>query len=228
MFEMAKTLIVVYKDEMFVNQLRKLVETNDDASDGQPVGTRDDSINIVAWTEKVWLENKKAGNIKDKVLFLGDIKGTDKLIPVVDVMFDDCGVKYGWAGNQAVLYADTKTVSDRESYLTFIKKLSDLPVPEMIKRPKSAKIEEQSAEESLAEEPKMEINIDGEKEKVPALLLKVKDGILKSVDVVGKAGNKVVDKTGDLLGDKNAVKRQLMFYGIVKLYQNGLEEFMNV
>lgn len=70
MFGMPKTLIVVYKDEMLMNQLKKLVETNDD------------SINIVSWTEKVWLGNKKAGNIKDKVLFLGEIKGTDKLIPV--------------------------------------------------------------------------------------------------------------------------------------------------
>ncbi len=82
MFGMPKTLIVVYKDEMLMNQLKKLVETNDDSESGDIVGTTDDSINIVSWTEKVWLGNKKAGNIKDKVLFLGEIKGTDKLIPV--------------------------------------------------------------------------------------------------------------------------------------------------
>lgn len=82
MFGMPKTLIVVYKDEMLMNQLKKLVETNDDSESGDSVGTTDDSINIVSWTEKVWLGNKKAGNIKDKVLFLGEIKGTDKLIPV--------------------------------------------------------------------------------------------------------------------------------------------------
>ena len=82
MFGMPKTLIVVYKDEMLMNQLKKLVETNDDSESGDIVGTTDDSINIVSWTEKVWLGNKKAGNIKDKVLFLGEIEGTDKLIPV--------------------------------------------------------------------------------------------------------------------------------------------------
>ena len=81
MFGMAKTLIVVYKDEMVVNQLKKMVETHDDKEEGI-IGTRDDSVNVVAWTEKVWLNNKKAGNITDKVLFLGDISGTDKLIPV--------------------------------------------------------------------------------------------------------------------------------------------------
>ena len=82
MFGMPKTLIVVYKDEMLMNQLKKLAETNDDSESGDIVSTTDDSINIVSWTEKVWLGNKKAGNIKDKVLFLGEIKGTDKLIPV--------------------------------------------------------------------------------------------------------------------------------------------------
>ena len=94
MFETKKTLIVVYKDELLMNQLKKMVETHDDSDEGI-VGTRDDSINIVSWTEKVWMGNKKAGNIQGKILFLGDIKGTDKLIPVLDVKFDDCGVKYG-------------------------------------------------------------------------------------------------------------------------------------
>ena len=76
MFETKKTLIVVYKDELLMNQLKKMVETHDDNEQGV-VGTRDDSINIVSWTEKVWLENKKAGNIQGKILFLGEIKGTD-------------------------------------------------------------------------------------------------------------------------------------------------------
>ena len=30
MFDMSQTLIVVYKDEMLLNQLKKLVETKDD------------------------------------------------------------------------------------------------------------------------------------------------------------------------------------------------------
>ena len=59
MFETKKTLIVVYKDELLMNQLKKMIETHDDAEDGI-VGTADDSINVVSWTEKVWLGNKKA------------------------------------------------------------------------------------------------------------------------------------------------------------------------
>ena len=50
MFETKKTLIVVYKDELLMNQLKKLVESHDDNQ--EIVGTRDNSINIVSWTEK--------------------------------------------------------------------------------------------------------------------------------------------------------------------------------
>lgn len=171
------------------------------------------------------LGNKKAGNIKDKVLFLGDIKGTDALIPVVDVKFDDCGVKYGWAGNQAVLFVDPKVISVKEDYLAFMKKLAELPVPEMIKKPKNAKVEENSVAEV---EEHTEVVEDTEKRKTPAFLIKAKEGILKGVNAVGKAGTVVADKTGDLLRDKNTLKRQMLFYGVVNLYRNGLEEFMNV
>lgn len=108
-----------------------MVETHDDSE--RVVGIKDDSINVVSWTEKGWLENKKAGNIQGKILFLGDIKGTDKLIPVLDVKFNDCGVKYGWAGNQTVLFADTKSLTDRKSYDEFLSKLDKLPVPEFLK-----------------------------------------------------------------------------------------------
>ena len=53
------TLIVVYKDELLVNQLKKLVETKDDENEDTAVGTKDGSVNIVSWSEKVWLERKR-------------------------------------------------------------------------------------------------------------------------------------------------------------------------
>lgn len=231
MFGMPKTLIVVYKDEMLMNQLKKLVETNDDSESGDVVGTTDDSINIVSWTEKVWLGNKKAGNIKDKVLFLGDIKGTDKLIPVIDVVFDNCGVKFGWAGNQAILYSDIKALSDRTAYISFLEKLAELPVPEMIKKPQNLKIEEQQDEcKSDAIEAPVEIELieDKETKKRPAFLRKAKEAIATGAEVVGKAGSIVADKAGDIFRDRNAVRRQQLFYGVVNLYNDGLEKFMNM
>ena len=225
MFNITKTLIVVYKDEMLVNQFKKLVETKDDLDGNTTVGTKDGSINIVSWNEKVWLGNKKAGNIKDKVLFLGDIKGTDKLIPVIDVKFNEHGVKFGWAGNQAAIFTDVKALHDREAYLAFIEKLSDLPVPEMIKKPKNIKIDIPEAE--LENEESTEVDITEKKKKPQVLFAKAKEKIALGVDTVGKTGLKVAAKTEDLLRDKSAVTRQMLFYGVVKLYENGLEEFMN-
>ena len=224
MFEIAKTLIVVYKDEMLMNQLKKMVETNDDTDSEIVVGTKDHSINIVAWTEKVWLANKKAGHIKDKVLFLGDIKGTSDLIPVVDVKFDDCGVKYGWAGNQAVLFIDPKVISLKEDYMKFINKLKELPIPDMIKQPNNVKIAKSDTVEVKEQKDVVEYT---EKRKTPSVLIKAQKGILKGADAVGRVRNIVTNKTEDLLRDKKTVRRQMFFYGVVNLYRNGLEEFMN-
>lgn len=225
MFNITKTLIVVYKDEMLVNQFKKLVETKDDVDGNITVGTKDGSINIVSWNEKVWLGNKKAGNIKDKVLFLGDIKGTDKLIPVIDVKFNEYGVKFGWAGNQAAIFTDVKALHNRGDYMEFINKLSELPVPEMIKKPKNLKID--ISENNPESEESTEVaNMEKEK-KTQLFFNKAKEKLAMGADVVGKAGIKVVAKTEDLLRDKNAVTKQMLFYGVVKLYENGLEEFMN-
>lgn len=225
MFNITKTLIVVYKDEMLVNQFKKLVETKDDIDGNTTVGTKDGSINIVSWSEKVWLGNKKAGNIKDKVLFLGDIKGTDKLIPVIDVKFNEHGVKFGWAGNQAAIFTEVKALHDREDYLSFIEELSDLPVPEMIKKPKNIKIEISEADSENEELPEMDITEN--KKKPQVIFNKAKEKIAFGVGVVGKTGLKVAAKTEDLLRDKSVVTRQMLFYGVVKLYENGLEDFMN-
>ena len=130
---MSKTLIVVYKDELYANQIKKLIETKDDCEDGQAVGTKDDSVKVVAWNEKTWLANKKAGNIDSKLLFIGDVKGVDKLIPVVDVVFDKYGVKYGWAGKQAVIFIEPSYLSNYDKYSEFLDEIKELPMPDSIK-----------------------------------------------------------------------------------------------
>ena len=193
------TLIVVYKDELLVNQIKKLVETKDDTDSDTAVGTKDGSVSIVSQTEKVWLEQKKAGNINNKVLFLGDIKGTDKLTPVLDVKFDEFGVKYGWAGTQAVLFVDPQVIAKKEDYDAFLQKLNSLPVPEKLK----AKVEDTPT---------------------PA---KVGVGIAAFFGVIaaGIAGAAMFAK--DVFTNKKAVKQQMLFYGIMNLYANHLEEFMN-
>lgn len=223
MLETKKTLIVVYKDELLMNQLKKMIETHDDA-ENEVIGTRDNSINVVSWTEKVWLGNKKAGNIQGKILFLGDIKGTDKLIPVIDVKFDDCGVKYGWAGNQAVLYVEPEALTSREGYDEFLKKLSDLPVPNFLKTMKQD-IVENAGEEPVVEIAKQE-ETDGEKE-APAFLNVAKKILDSGADAFEKVSEQVAVKSEEIFRNKSLMKRQMLFYGAIHLYRDELESFMN-
>ena len=238
MFETKKTLIVVYKDELLMNQLKKMVETHDDGENGV-VGTRDDSINIVSWTEKVWLGNKKAGNIQGKILFLGEIKGTDKLIPVIDVKFDECGVRFGWAGNQAVVYADPKVLTTREDYDAFLEKLSTLPVPSFLKATKESIAAtgtdqetevafEQPAEDVLENADSDPVEVDEKKHKKVDILKGVKKAFSTGADAIGKVGTQVASKSEEVFRNKSLMKRQMLFYGVVSLYNDGLENFMNM
>lgn len=235
MFETKKTLIVVYKDELLMNQLKKMVETHDDGEQGV-VGTRDDSINIVSWTEKVWLGNKKAGNIQGKILFLGEIKGTDKLIPVIDVKFDECGVKFGWAGNQAVIYADPKILTTREDYDDFLDKLSALPVPEFLKAEKENIVAtgtehegDTSADETLVDTAGDENSNAAEPERKKHDFFRVaKKAFSSGADAISKMGIQVASKSEEVFRNKSLMKRQMLFYGVVSLYNDGLEKFMNM
>lgn len=223
MFETKKTLIAVYKDELLVNQLKKLIETDDD-TDGRTVGTKDDSISVVSWTEKVWLANKDAGNIQGKILFLGDIKGTDELIPVIDTKFDDCGVKFGWAGNQAILYVEPEALTNREEYDEFLAKLSDLPVPSFLKAEKddsvstgAADLDDQNVEESEFTEI----------EKTAPAFVDVARILFESgAETIEKVGKMVAAISEEIFRDKSLMKRQMMFYGVVHLYTDGLDRFM--
>ena len=222
MFNTAKTLIVVYKDEMILNQLKKLVESKDDTEE-QVVGVRDNSINIVAWTEKVWLANKKPGNIQGKILFLGDIKGTDKLLPVIDVEFNKYGIKYGWAGNQGILNVNTKALTERDTYLSFISELSQLPIPESYKVAKNVNISDKNEETTVAETTDELENSNSKFNFLKEAMLK----ITKGATSIEKNGKMLAMKTEDFLRDKSYVSTQMMFYGVIHLYNNGLEKFMN-
>ena len=223
MFYEPKTLIVVYKDEMLANQIKKLIETRDDA-EGSVTGTRDDSINVVTWTEKVWLANKKAGNITSKVLFLGDIKGVDALIPVLDVKFEKHGVRYGWAGNQAVIYVTPDEIKSIESYYAFHTELESLPAPQAVKdsiKPQMVPTQNEEAEEDVeqvAEEEK------GFIAKGKGLFKKMGDSI---GGVVTDLSTKALVFSEENFRNKKAMERQMLFFGVIHLYNEGLEMFVN-
>ncbi len=231
MFYEPKTLIIVYKDEMLANQMKKLIETKDDSAE-EAVGTTDGSINVVAWTEKVWLANKKAGNINSKVLFLGKIKGVDKLIPVIDVKFDKHGIKYGWAGNQAVVYALPGEIKSIENYYEFYQELETLPVPKAVKELVKPNITPEQLEETTtdvpAEEAPVQAEENGEKK---SFLDKAKGFAKKAGSTIGEAfvdiSGKVAVFSEENFKNKKLMEQQMLFFGAISLYNDELESFMN-
>lgn len=213
----AKTLIVVYKDELLANQIKKLVETKDDTVDGNAIGTTDNTVKIISWNEKVWISQKKAGVIDEKVLFIGDIKGVDKLIPVLDIKFDKYGVKYGWAGKQAAIFIDDKVLNDGDLYAEFLEEIAKMPLPEVIKQG-NAPLDTTKIDDGFE---KIKIKND----KIPD---KFKSVFNRGVESVSSASNKVAVSAHNTLKDKPTVRKQMLFYGIINLYNNDLESFMNL
>ena len=120
-------LIVVYKekDELALNQLKKLINAKDDNAETDK-DTERIPVKIVAWTEKTWLDNKKAGNtgnLDEKILFIGDIKGVDMLIPTLDLKYDQYGVSYGFSGKQAAITVDPIALLKKNYYDSFMEEL---------------------------------------------------------------------------------------------------------
>lgn len=211
MFNQPKALLVVYKekDEIALNQLKKLVDTKDDV-DGNQVGVKDGTMSIISWDEKTWLHNKKVGNtgdIADKVLFIGNIKGTEKLLPVVDIKFDKHGVSYGFAGNQALMQINAKELADRKSYEDFLTELgtiTDIAIAKQDKKMKPGDVKQLG--------------------KVTAVgALATIGGFLMNPLIAGVASG-ILYK--DLFGDAKLVREQMLIYGVTQLYLNDLDSFM--
>lgn len=190
-----KTLVVVCKDDLLLSLLQKLIETNDD-TDGTVVGTKDGSIKMVTISEKIWkIKKQKLISCGQKILFIGDVKDTENLRQVVDKKFRNYGVYYGWFKNQAIVIADYDDFKENYKYEEFAKGLQELPVPDIIKNPKT------SAGKT-------------------AWGYGVAGAVLGPIGI-GVAGMAQHQK------NKATVIRQMLFYGVVNLYNNDLEAFIN-
>ena len=119
MINQKEKLLIVYeqKDELAYNYLRKLIETNDDNNEtGEIVGSKDNTISVIGWTEKVYLDNIKKKAINGKVIYLDDVKGTDNIAPIIDVRFDRFGICYGFAGKKALISIDENKIKSKEDF----------------------------------------------------------------------------------------------------------------
>ena len=122
-------------------------------------------------------------------------------------------------------------VPDSQHFTEFLEKISTMPIPAIIRDANKQLLEETKA---LAEETEKEEVVSDKKENEPELKKNIIDAALDSY-VNGmtamqlffrKAGTDAMDFAGDFFRDKNTIARQQMFYGVLKLYNGDLENFM--
>ena len=132
-----------------------------------------------------------------------------------------------------MLTCDPKKLS-AEEYQEFLREIENLDIPEAIK--KANRIEDEvteeveEVEETLPEEPAQAEDAT-EKKKVPAFLKGIKKvaetGAEKLGDAFEVASKNTEELKNNITRDRAAMKRQLLFYGIINLYNNDLETFLN-
>ena len=209
MFDAKKKLIVVYekKDEMALNYLKQLVLTNDDNEKEEVVGTKDGSVEIIAWTEKVYLDNVKTRNVSNKMLFMDDIKGIKKIVPIMKVKYEGYGVKYGISGNSAVISIDEKELKEDATYEAFQKLYQE----------ELSKVDMKVSDEQLQK--KKKTHSDAKQQRTMAILSNI---ILPGAGVSSVA-SAIISGTKDI-----KMTREMMFlYAITKFYLEEMEKFMN-
>lgn len=86
-------------------------------------------------------------------------------------------------------------------------------------------IVETAGEEAVVEAAEQE-ETDGKK-KAPAFLNAAKKVLESGADAFEKVGKQVAVKSEEIFRNKSLMKRQMLFYGAVHLYRDGLESFMN-
>ena len=126
-------LIAVCKDPVLMSLLQDLVETNGDRNKEHDAGTGDGGISVIALNEKAWTAGQRENIIDGKVLFIGDVKGSDDLLKRIDVKYDRLGIQYGWCGNRALITASAKEIKENEKYLELLSALQELPIREKYK-----------------------------------------------------------------------------------------------
>lgn len=124
-----RDLVMVCKDARLTEQLKTLVETNDDEGEDAVIGVKDGTVRLLVWDEKKWLYRSRMDLVDSKALIVGDVDGIEESINMTDVRFEKHGVRYGWHGDMAFIKADRAALRSKAAYSSFLAELGELPVP---------------------------------------------------------------------------------------------------
>ena len=72
---------------------------------------------VVEFTEKMFLDNAKKLSSKNKIIFLGKTKSSkERWLDINRYKYDKNGMRYGWSGNHAFIYAKPLKLSEIEAF----------------------------------------------------------------------------------------------------------------
>ena len=121
-----RNLFVVCDDQDIFDQLKKLIETDDDA-EGKVVGTKDGTVKLFLRGESVWQKTKTTSN--DKVILIGNVKNSNEIDRQLNTIYYGYGVKVGFSGNYAKITVDEKVVNTSDvEYMSLLSKLDEMPI----------------------------------------------------------------------------------------------------
>lgn len=130
-------LIVVYSGigKIAADQLKKLVIQGNSYVENS-IGAEEGHINVIAMEEEAYLDNTKVGLYNDPVLFIDDVKCGKEIKPIAKPKKYGYGVICGFAGPQAVLTVNAKSIRKTEDYNKFVDELNTLTFQQISKVPK--------------------------------------------------------------------------------------------
>lgn len=70
------------------------------------------------WPEKEFEQNSIQISSSTKVIFIGNTKVTQKIIPNIRIKYNNYGMKYGWLGNRGVIYVEQSSIK-KDDYNAF-------------------------------------------------------------------------------------------------------------
>lgn len=79
------------------------------------------------WSEDKFKQNQDQLSSSNKVIFIGNTKGSQKFIPNLRIKYNKFGMNYGWLGNKCVIYTNYIPIKKAElnDFIDYCKKVSE-------------------------------------------------------------------------------------------------------
>ena len=203
MYNISLLVVVKNEDNQIYEKMKELVDRDDDNGD-IIVGTKDGTVRTVKCTESEWVSHKKSGHadlLADKFLFID----VTKEIVKPDRKYDKYGVSYGYEGNVFVLYIDDKYVWTNDKYEAFLNELKVYAEENEIKAHYASK--------------------DNKPQNAKKNLLFAAGALLfPPVAIAGAV--KGTKSIVNAINDKKELRKQMIMFGIYKLYYDELDVFI--